>query len=122
MQSDGDTPNLSETQYTAVQDCTAPLLRIGETVVVARALEARIAWCLTSLDPAEEGLEGLIQATQYVLQDLRVDLSIVGTGSFQVWQFHGLLVVRGALALATLPPGLALLERDSIEHPAALQD
>jgi hypothetical protein len=83
-------------------------------VVATLALEARIAGLLAGFEAAEEGLEGLVQAAEHVLQDLGVGLGVVGTRGFQVRQLHGLLVVGGALALAALPPGLALFEGDVI--------
>src|SRR6476620_5694659 len=110
MQANGDAPDLRQTQHTTVQRRAPTILGIGEAVVAARSLKARIAPCLACLYTAKEGLERLLQTTQHLLQDLRVDLGIVGKGGFEVRHFRGLLVVGRALALPALPPYLALFQ------------
>src|SRR5262245_60704996 len=53
-------------------------LRIGEAVIAIFALQTWGAGSLTGLQAAEEGGERLVQAMQHVLQDLRVDLAVLG--------------------------------------------
>ena len=56
---------------TALKEAEATL-RIGYAIVLAFALHPRVAWIVSSLDSAKEGLKGKVYTTGDVLQDLRV--------------------------------------------------
>ena len=75
------TPDLRQHQETVVQPGAAVLthLRIGEALVAVAALEARIPWLLACFHAAEERLVRLVQAVQDVLQDLGIEVPVVGT-------------------------------------------
>src|SRR5258708_3783072 len=96
-------------------------LLVGEAVVAARPLEARIAWRLTRLHATEEGLEGSIEPRQYVLQHLGVDVVVFGPHLFDRRQLGALAC--GGDAHAAFVPGIApLLQGGVVEFPAAAQD
>jgi hypothetical protein len=46
-------------------------------VIAVGALEAWIAWLLTLLDAAKEGLEGTVQTGEHILQYLGVDVVVL---------------------------------------------
>ena len=56
---------------TALKEAEATL-RIGYAIVLAFAPHPRVAWIVSSLDSAKEGLKGKVYTTGDVLQDLRV--------------------------------------------------
>src|SRR5262249_45816472 len=115
MHAERDASDLRQTEQPAIEDRTATVLWIGEAVIAACALERRRTRCPCRLHSSEEGLEGAVHAQDHILQDLRVALNVLRKSRFQVWQFRLLLIVRRALALAALPPRLALLEGDIVE-------
>ncbi len=82
-------------------------LGIGEAVVAVAPVEAGIARLFTCAHAAEEGLKGMLNTQHDILQDLAVDLGIVGHGFFNAWQFGLLLVITHGDAAH--PPGLAAL-------------
>jgi hypothetical protein len=92
-----------------------PPLRLGK-LLLGFAVVARV------LDSAEECLEGMVQAAQDILYDLRMYFTIFGTGPFQVRQFRLLLIVVGTFTLAALPPGATLLQSNIVERATAPQD
>ena len=47
-------------------------------MVAVPALQARVAGVLTCLQAAEAGGKRLVQAVQHILQDLRVEVAVVG--------------------------------------------
>src|SRR5262249_25015867 len=104
MKANADPANLGEAEDTPIQYGPTAILRIGETVVAALALQARIAGRFAILDATEERLERLVQAPKHVLQDLRVDLGVFRASGFQVGQFRRLIVV-GERDAALLPGG-----------------
>ena len=74
-------PDLRQDQEAVVQPRAAVLthLGIGEAVVAVAALEARIPRRFTRRHPPEERLERLVQPMQHVLQDLGVEVPVLGT-------------------------------------------
>jgi hypothetical protein len=76
---DGDAPDLRQDQEAIVEPGATVVsnLRIGEAVVASTPMEARIAWCLSSIQPAEERLKRTLYAQHHILQDLGVDLGIL---------------------------------------------
>src|SRR5690349_18582142 len=122
MQADADAPNLREAEYSTIHNSATTILRIGEAVIAALPLKARIACCLSVFDALEERLEGALHPQDDVLQDLRIDFDVFQALRFQVGQFCLLLIVRRALALPTLPPRLALFQGHIIEPSTAPQD
>ena len=64
VQTNGYVANLRQAQSALLEP--EPALRIGERVVSV-AFNARKAWCLSCLDPAEEGVEGEVNADSDVL-------------------------------------------------------
>ena len=75
-------------------------------MVAVAPLEARIARRLARLHAAKERLVGAVDAQHHVLQDLAVDLGILGHGLFDAGQFGLLLVVvhRDAAHPPRFPP------------------
>ena len=120
----GHAPDLRQDQVAIVETDAAMLadLRIGEAVVATPPSEAGIARCLAGSHATEERLEGAIQSREHILQDLRVDLRVLGESAFQVGQFGLLLGVRGTPACSASPPRLALLKGGVRERAAMPQD
>src|SRR5215467_5161514 len=96
-------------------------LWIGEGVVTAPPLKARIPRRLALLHAAEERLVGALHPQQHILQHLGIDLRVLRAGRLQIGRFSLLLVVRRALALPPFPPDAALLQGGIVEHTAAPQ-
>ena len=76
VQADAEIAYLGEPQA-ALHDAEAAL-RVGDGVALPVALDAREAWRLPRLDPAEGGVEGEVYAGGDVLQDLGVDRAEFG--------------------------------------------
>jgi hypothetical protein len=83
-------------------------------------VEARIAWRLARLRPAEEGLEGPIQSRQHVLQHLGVDIMVFGAHVLDGRQL-GTLAGSGDAHPALLPGVTAFLETSIVEFAAPTQ-
>jgi len=73
MQDDFHQPDVHHTQppRLGVQMAAHRHLREGEAIIAAPASKTRITWRLAGFDPAEERLEGQINAHGHVLQPLR---------------------------------------------------
>src|SRR5262249_17996553 len=108
-----------EHQEAVVEMRTVSILLVGEGMIAVPALEAGRARLLARLHPAEERLIGAIEADQHVLQDMRVDGSIVWERGAQVLQLGFLLEAGRRFTLATLPPRLALLQGGIVERATA---
>src|SRR5262249_49018161 len=89
--------------------------------VAVGALEARIARRLPRLHPAEERVKGAIQAGEHILQDLRVDVTVLRAHVLDGRQLSAL--AGGGDAHPTLLPGVAaLLEAGVVEFAATAHD
>jgi hypothetical protein len=122
VQSNAYAPDLGQTEQITIQDHTAAILWVGEAVITAVSSEAWMARRFSSFHTAEESLKRLIQTAQHILQDLRIDLGILRTSGFGVWQLHRLLLVGSTLTLSALPPNLALFKGDIVEQLTTRQD
>jgi hypothetical protein len=71
-------PDLGEDQDAVLQRGAVATLLIGEAVVVIRARKARLARRLTTRDAPEERLEGTVELGERVLQDLGMDVAVLG--------------------------------------------
>ena len=67
-------------------------LGVGEAVVAALSLKARIARLLPVPDAPEEGGKGFVQAAQHILQDLARDVLVAGIGGLDLGEFCRLRV------------------------------
>ena len=117
----GDSTDLGEYQIAIIEGGTVAKLLVGETRVAVSALEAGIPWQLTRLDAAKECLEGTVQAGEHVLQDLGVDVVVLGPNVFDGGKFSALMGTSDAL-VALLPSVSAFLENSIVEFPAATQN
>jgi hypothetical protein len=122
MQPHADAAKLGQAEDAPVEHGAIAVLGIGEGVVAVVALKAGRARRLPSGDSAEERLIRCVYAAQHILQDLRMDLGVFGARDFEVWQLHGLLIVGGAGALSTSPPGAALFQGTVVERATAQHD
>ena len=86
-----------------------------------------MAWLFACLDPAEEGLQGLVQPVQPVqpvqriLHHVRMDVALLGPLLLDAWplrRLHG----KGHGNVALLPGGFPLLKAGVIAVAAAPQD
>jgi hypothetical protein len=97
-------------------------LWIAEAVVTGAALETRIAWCGAVSDTLKERLKGAVDTEYDILQNLDVDLAVLGHGLFDAGQL-GLLLVggdRGVTPLsrfATLADGSVIDMATQAQHP-----
>jgi hypothetical protein len=114
-------PNLGEHEAPIVKRRPVAELLVGETGVAALALETRISWLFSSLHPAKEGLECPVQPGQHILQDLGMNVLVLGSHVLDGGQF-GTLVGAGDAHPALLPSVAALLESSIVEFPTAPQD
>ena len=119
--SEGNAPDLGQDKAPVLKCGTVATLLIGETRVAVGALEAGIPWLRSCLHTAKERLEGAIQARQYVLQDLGVDVVVLRPHGLNGGQFSALMGAGDAHP--TFLPGVtAFLERSVVEFPAATQN
>jgi hypothetical protein len=112
-----DAPDFGEDQVAVIELRTVADLLVGERVEAVAALEAREASLLTPLHAAEEGLVGLIQPRQHVLQHVAVDGGVLGERRPDVLEFRFLLVARDG-HVAALIGGNALFEGNIVELAA----
>lgn len=96
-------PNLGERDG-ALADLVA-LLRVGDTVILAFALQPWIAWFLAFPHAAEEGLEGEFDANGDILQDLAVNGGQFLMGLFPLCHFLLLVAHRRGFALRLIADG-----------------
>src|SRR5215469_12651242 len=118
---DSDPSDLGEYQLVVIDGGSSAELLVGETRGAVGALQARIPWLFAILHPAEEPLEGAVQAGQHVLQDLRVDVLVLGPHRFDAGKIGALLGTDDAHA-ACVPGVAAFLQSGIVEFPAATQN
>src|SRR5262249_8909313 len=116
-----DPSDFGQDQVAVVQVRAVALLLVGDRVGAVLALKAGKAGLLSTRRPAEEGVIGLVQPGQHILQHVAVDGAVLRERLAQLLQLGFLLVARGALALPAAPPGEALLQRAVVERAAAPQ-
>src|SRR5262249_10964778 len=98
----------------------AAILLEGEGMEAIAALEAREARPLAPVHPTEERLRGHIQSGQHVLQEVRVDGSILRQLGADGLQLRFLLKARDR-DVAALPGRDALFEGDVVKRATAHQ-
>jgi hypothetical protein len=84
------------------------------------SLEAGIARLFALLDAAKKCLEGTVEAGEYILQDLGMDVVILWPHVLDTGQFRA-LVSTGDTLVAFLPSVAVFLESSVVEFPAATQ-
>jgi hypothetical protein len=84
-------------------------------------LKAGIARLLTVLDTAKKGLKSEVQASEHILQDLRVDVVVLWPYLLDCGQL-GALMSAGDTLVAFVPGVSTFLESRIVEFPATTQD
>jgi hypothetical protein len=85
--------DLGHVEFVAFQPKASFHLREGETIEACLAFKSRIPWCFAVLHAAKEGVKGLAQFTQGILEYLGVDFANVLSNFFDLWKLNGLSVV-----------------------------
>jgi hypothetical protein len=114
-------PDFGQDEKAIVEGGTIAELLVSETIIPIAALEAGIARCLSLADATVEGVNGAIQARQYVLQDLRMEVAIFGPRLLDGGQL-GTLAGDGDADAALLPRPAPLLKGSIVEFAAAAHD
>src|SRR5262249_32568405 len=98
------------------------ILLVGEAGVTCRWLETWEACLLARLHSLEECLVGCVQASEHILEHLRVEGGGCGKRGAPVLEVGFLLGAGDALALPAAPPGDPLLQGNVMEDTAMPQD
>src|SRR5215469_17889129 len=120
MQPQADPADLRQAEHAAVHyRATMPTmptmptmradLRRGKAIVAVRALQALVARLCACRDASKAGGQRRVQAVQHVLQDLRVEVAVLGPyllAGRQLCRLHG----KGHRDAALFPGGCALLQ------------
>jgi hypothetical protein len=118
---DADVPKLGEHQHPVRQPRAVAILLETERMVAVLALEAREARFLAPFEPAEEGLIGLVEPREHILQHVAVDGGVLGKRGADILEFGVLREPRDG-DRAALPGGDTLLQRRVGERAAAHED
>jgi hypothetical protein len=102
--------------YPAILELDAVTIDVAHRLEPAATLEARVARLLTSLDAAEEGLEGFVETTQGLLERGVIAPGDVIVEGANVLKLIGLANVADADATAF--PGVSALLEGSVVDPA----
>src|SRR5262249_32214586 len=116
----GNTPNLGQDQKSIVQPRTIAKLLVGETSITLSALEPRIAWLFTCRHPSKEGVVGVVQPGEHILQHLTVDSAVLRADFLDGWELGALDRQRNTDA-TLLPRRLSLLQASIVEFAATAQ-
>src|SRR5436309_3240759 len=77
-------------------------LWVGEAIIVASSLIARVAWGISTLATSKERFESFVGFSEHILQYLRMDILVFFPDLFDLRQLVSLIVVSDALAHHTV--------------------
>src|SRR5260221_11425695 len=116
-----DAPDLGKHQHAIIQSGAVAVLLEGEAVEAVAPLETWESSLLAALHPSEEGLIGLVEPGEHVLEGVGVNGRVCGELGADSLQFRFLLVARDG-DVAPLPSRDALLHSGVVEIAAAPED
>jgi hypothetical protein len=105
----------------AVLELDPITIDVADRLETTAPLEARIARLLTALDAAEEGLKGLVQAAECLLEGRVVAPGSIGVAGTELLELVGLVSVADTDAVF-LPGVPSLLESSVVQLTVGLQD
>jgi hypothetical protein len=117
----GNASDLGEDAIPILELGAVAILLIGERVVAVPPMKAGETGFLAVRHAPEEGLIGLVQSSQHILQNMAIDGTVLGQVRAQGLEFRFLLIAREGHA-ALLPQIDTLLKGGVVERATAPQD